>query len=108
MIYTLSELSAVIRPIAEKYRLQTVFLFGSYARGEATESSDIDLLVDTSGSTIKGLFSLGALYCDLEEALQKSIDLVTVSALEQQTTMLSEVQFRETVKQERVKLYAAA
>lgn len=108
MIYTISEISDIVRPIAEKYGLKAVFLFGSYARHEATESSDIDLLVDTSGTELRSLFKLGALYCELEDALQKDVDLITVSTLEQQTQMPSEEYFKENVKRERVELYAVA
>ena len=108
MIYAISEISEIIRPIAEKYNLRAVFIFGSYARGDAKEESDIDLLVDTGGTQLKGLFALGALYCELEEALHKKIDLITVSALEQRAQMPSEEYFRENVKRERVELYAVA
>ena len=108
MVYTISEISNIVRPIAEKYGLKAVFLFGSYARNEASEDSDIDLLVDTTGTSIKGLFALGALYNEFEDALQKSIDLITVSALEQQVQMPSEETFNENVKRERVELYAVA
>ena len=108
MVYTVSEIANIIRPIAERHGLKAVFLFGSYARNEADEYSDIDLLVDTGGSNIKGLFALGALYNDFEEALQKSIDLITVSALEQRVQLPSEAYFIENVKQERVELYAVA
>ena len=108
MIYTISEISDIVRPIAEKYGLNAVFLFGSYARKEATESSNIDLLIDTDGTALKSLFALGALYCELEEALQKKIDLITVSTLEQQAQMPSEEYFKETVERERVRLYAVA
>lgn len=106
MVYTISEISNLVRPIAEKYGLKAVFLFGSYARNEANEDSDIDLLVDTDGTGLRSLFALGALYCDLEEALQKSIDLITVGTMEQQSQMPGEEQFKENVKRERVELYA--
>lgn len=108
MIYTISEIRSIVSPIASRYGLKAVFLFGSYARGEATEASDIDFLVDTTGTNLKSLFSLGALYCDLEEALGKKIDMVTVSALEQRARMPSEIAFKEMVLKERVNLYAVA
>ena len=60
MIYTQDQIRQMIAPIAEKYHLKAVFLFGSYARGDATESSDVDLLVDTAGTSLKSLLSLGA------------------------------------------------
>ena len=40
MIYTIEEIRRIITPIAKKYRLPAVYLFGSYARGDATETSD--------------------------------------------------------------------
>ena len=108
VIYTQDQIRQIVAPLAEKYHLKAVFLFGSYARGDATESSDVDLLVDTTGTSLKSLLSLGALYCDLEAALGKPIDLVTVSTLEQKAQMPSEAQSRETVIRERVNIYDAA
>ena len=70
MIYTISEIRDLITPVAKKHNLKAVYLFGSYARGTATENSDIDLLIDTSGTSIQTFFDLGAVYCDLEDALQ--------------------------------------
>ena len=54
MIYTIDEISSRIRPVAEKYHLKAVYLFGSYARGEARDDSDVDLLVDLSGADLSG------------------------------------------------------
>ena len=108
MIYSIYEIQQRIAPVAKQYGVKAVFLFGSYARGEAREDSDIDLLVDTSGTNLRTLLSLGALYCDLEAALQKPIDLITVSALEQRAQMPSEEMFKETVMKERLNVYDAA
>ena len=108
LVYSIEEIRQIVVPIAEKYNLNAVFLFGSYARGEADETSDIDLIVDTAGTDIKGLFALGELYCTLEEAFQKEIDLITVSSLEQSAHLPSEKLFRENIKNERVSLYAVA
>ena len=106
MIYSIYEIQQRIAPVAKQYGVKAVFLFGSYARGEAREDSDIDLLVDTSGTNLRSLLSLGALYCDLEAALP--IDLITVSALEQRAQMPSEEMFRETVMKEKLNVYDAA
>ena len=108
MVYQIHEIQTLITPIAKKYHIPAVYLFGSYARGTATESSDIDLLVDTTGTTLTSLLSLGALYCELEEVLNKKIDLITVSSLQQKVTMPSEQDFRDIVMKEKVKLYAVA
>lgn len=55
MVYTLDEIARRLRPVAEQYHLRAVYVFGSYARGEATEDSDIDLLVDTDRAGITSL-----------------------------------------------------
>lgn len=107
MIYTLNELREIVTPIAEKYRLKAVYVFGSYARGEAHEDSDVDLLVDCTESRVVGI-EFGGLYNDLEEALGKPIDLITVRALEQPALCRSDIQFREAVRRERKEVYAAA
>ena len=46
MIYSIHEIQQRIAPVVKQYGVKAVFLFGSYARGEAREDSDIDLLVD--------------------------------------------------------------
>ena len=88
LIYTLEQLKELIAPIAEKHQLSAVYLFGSYARGTAKETSDVDLLVDTTGTSLTSLFALGALYCDLEDALQKRVDLITTAGTAAQRTGL--------------------
>ena len=107
MIYSICEIQQRIAPVAKRYGVKAVFLFGSYARGKAREDSDI-VLVDTSGTNLRTLLSLGTLYCDLEAALQKPINLITVSALEQRAQMPSEEMFKETVMKERLNVYDAA
>ncbi len=107
MIYTIDQIKNILEPIARKYNLPAVYLFGSYARGAAHEESDIDFLIDTTGTTLKSLLSLGALYNDLEEAFHKPIDLITVSALSQRAQMPSEISFRDTVWKEKVNLYGS-
>ena len=106
--YTIEEIRRRITPVAQKYGLAAVYLFGSYARGEADAESDVDLLVDTAGTELNTLFKLGGLYNDLEEALEAPIDLVTMGSLEEKTDRLSQLHFREAVKRERVMIYAAA
>ena len=107
MIYTLDEIRRIITPIAQKYNLSAVYLFGTYARGTAREDSDLDLLVDLSGQ--KNLLrTFTFLYDDLTEAFQKPIDLVTMGAILQSSKMPSEESFKKTVLEERVSLYEVA
>ena len=105
--YSIDEIRRRITPVAQKYGLAAVYLFGSYARGEANAESDVDLLVDTAGTDLNTLFKLGGLYNDLEEALEAPIDLVTMGSLDQRPQMPSEAHFQATVRKEKVELYAA-
>lgn len=80
-IYTVDEIRNIVAPIAKRHSVSKMYLFGSYARGEATGASDIDLRIDAEKLT--NLFVLGSLYDDLETALNKSLDVVTTQALRQ-------------------------
>lgn len=104
MVYTLEEIINMVMPILEKYRIPAMYLFGSYARGNASEDSDMDFLIDTTGTDLTSLLRLGALYCDLEEVFQKPIDLITIGAIMQESTMESDIDFRNAVLRERVRL----
>jgi len=75
MIYTIDQIRRIAAPIAAAYGVKSMRLFGSYARGEATEQSDVDLLIDRGA--IRSGFVLGGLYADLRDGLQKNLDLVT-------------------------------
>lgn len=55
-------------------------LFGSYARGDATKNSDIDLLIEFKGKN-KSLLDLAALKIHLEETLGKNVDLITYNSI---------------------------
>lgn len=63
------------------------YLFGSYAKGYATEKSDVDLCVSTS---LKGLDVLGLME-DIRNVLHKNVDLVRFNTLEKNLTLLSEI-----------------
>ena len=108
MIYTLEDIQRRVLPVIEKYRIPAMYLFGSYARGEAREDSDLDFLVDTTGTELTSLLRLGVLYCELEELFEKKIDLVTVRAIMQESDMPSDLDFRNAILKERVRLDAVA
>jgi len=76
---TIEEISDKIAPILNKNGVFRTALFGSYARGEATITSDIDLLVEMKKP--QGLFFTIGLKLDLEKRLGKKVDLVTPGAV---------------------------
>jgi uncharacterized protein len=70
-----------ILALAAKYGARNVRVFGSVARGEADEHSDLDLLVDMEEG--RSLFDLGGLVYDLRELLQGPVDVVTEKGLKE-------------------------
>ena len=64
---------------AAKRGAYNVRIFGSVARGEADEKSDIDILVDLEPG--RSLFDLGGLLMDLQELLGHHVDVVTERGL---------------------------
>ncbi len=64
-----------ILAIAERHGARDVRVFGSFARGEATDTSDVDLLVSTTEDT-SPWFPAG-LKLDLEQLLGRRVDVVT-------------------------------
>ena len=46
---SIEEIKSYITPVVEIYPVNKVILFGSYARGDAVEGSDIDLVVESGG-----------------------------------------------------------
>lgn len=70
-----------ILKIAEKHGALNVRVFGSVARGEATEDSDIDFLVDLKED--RNLLDLGGLLMDLRDLMPISVDVFTPNTLKQ-------------------------
>jgi len=71
---TINEIKEIVSEVAKQYGVERVYLFGSYARGEQREDSDIDLHVYTEKSMGFEFFSL---YVDLEKKLNNKIDLLS-------------------------------
>ena len=68
-----------IRAIVAANRASNPRVFGSVARGEDTEDSDIDILVDPAGKM--SLFDLGGIQFGLSQLLGVRVDVVTANAL---------------------------
>lgn len=74
MCRKLNEIKEKIVPVAEKYGLEAVYLFGSQARDEATENSDYDFYIKRG--SLRGMFQLSGLFLDFRNALSKDVDIV--------------------------------
>ncbi|MFI5330683.1 MAG: nucleotidyltransferase family protein [Desulfobaccales bacterium] len=75
----LQEKRQEILEIAAKHGAYNVRIFGSVARGEADEASDVDILVELEEG--RSLLDLGGLLMDLENFLECKVDVVTVRGL---------------------------
>ena len=94
-IYTIEEIRTVVREIAQQYGVERVSLFGSYARGNARQDSDIDLRIDKG--RIRGLFKLSGFHLDLEERLKIHVDVLTTESLDDK--------FLKRISEEEIILY---
>lgn len=61
-----------------KHEVEEVYLFGSYARGEANRDSDVDLYCDKGD--VETLWQLSAFCDELESALGKKVDVITIGS----------------------------
>lgn len=77
-VLSISKIKKIIKPILNKYGIKDINLFGSYARGEANSSSDIDIYCDKGN--IRNLIQQGKMEDELEEALNKEVDVVFSSS----------------------------
>ena len=78
--YTLDWMKKKIRPILKKHSVKKAAIFGSFARGEAKAKSDVDILIEYKSKT-KSLFDLVDLKSDLEETLDRRVDLITYNSI---------------------------
>lgn len=77
-VYTIDELRGIILPYVRLRHMRSASIFGSYARGEADGSSDIDILVDKGDNRC---LSLGGLAEEIYERTGKHPDVIDVSQL---------------------------
>lgn len=94
------ELTKVIADYFATQPVTKAWLFGSYARGEQREDSDVDIMIVTDKEAHVGLFRLSGMRLALQDILNKQVDLVTEKGL---------LPFaRESAENDRILLYERA
>lgn len=73
------EIKELIITMLRQHGVKKAALFGSIVRGEATEESDVDLLIEFEGR--KSLLDLAGLKIELQELLRKKVDVITYKSL---------------------------
>lgn len=94
-ILTIKQIKQRIKTIVEKQHIKDVYLFGSYARGEATRDSDIDIYCGKGDADT--LWKRSALQEEFEEALGKEVDIVTIGS------QIPEL-FRQSLEEDLIKI----
>ncbi len=97
-IYTLNEIKSISTPIFKKYAsIKEVYLFGSYARNEATERSDIDFMLVLNDYDIKSRKDGLIVEADLYDGFQKNVDTINY---EQAMRVM-----KESIERDGIKIY---
>ena len=94
MVFTIEDIKKRVIPIVIKYGINTFSLFGSYARGDATEDSDLDFVMDKG--ELRGLQYV-SLVQDLEDEFDCHVDVISKGS--------SNKKFLEAVSKDEVLLY---
>ena len=94
MVFSIEDIKKRVIPIVIKYGINTFSLFGSYARGDATEDSDLDFVMDKG--ELRGLQYV-SLVQDLEDEFDCHVDVISKGS--------SNKKFLEAVSKDEVLLY---
>jgi len=92
---SIEELKLIVKPVAEKYGVDKIYLFGSMARGDYDENSDYDFCIESG--KIQDLFEYSGFFIDLRDAIGYEIDLVDTEAINSE--------FLNTIMKEGIVLY---
>ena len=77
-ILTIKQIKERIKPVMEKHGIKNVYLFGSYSRGEAKSTSDVDIYCEKGD--VDNLYKAVDFDEELEKALGKKVDVVTIGS----------------------------
>ena len=94
---TIDKIKATVSKYGKEYGIKSAYLFGSYAKGNAKEGSDVDLLIEKGKINTYKEYS-GFLY-SVEDELGTHVDLLTDKSIKPR--------FFDLIKNDRILLYGA-
>ncbi|MBR1561378.1 MAG: nucleotidyltransferase domain-containing protein [Clostridia bacterium] len=97
MCYSIEEIRERSVPVARKYGVRRLGLFGSYARGEADDDSDLDFVINKG--KMRGLFEYMGFVLELEDLFGCHVDVVTDG--------IEDRDFLDRIRKDEVVLYEA-
>ena len=77
-VLTIKQIKNIIMPILASHGIKEVYLFGSYARGEANNDSDVDIYCESGD--VKSLYDCVDLNEELKNALKKEVDVIFIGS----------------------------
>lgn len=93
---TIKQIKQIIKPILNKYGIYEIYLFGSYAKGEANKDSDVDIYCERGKvKTIKTQIELEE---ELESSLDKKVDILFIGGL------FTDTSFKEELEKDMIKI----
>jgi len=98
-VLTVEEIRSKLIPLFEAEPVYKAILFGSYAAGNATEDSDVDIVIDSKGQLLNMNF-FGVLH-DITELLGKKVDLIEITEVRSDSPILTEIKERGVVLHEK-------
>lgn len=99
----ITQIKKLTEPIFKEYGVDKAYIFGSYARGDYDENSDIDIMI--VAKNIKSLLVIGAILEKLKKVLNKEVDLIEEECFENNEIDEVEEEFYNSIKKERVIIY---
>ena len=99
----ITQIKELTEPIFKQYDIEKAYIFGSYARGDFNENSDIDIII--VAKNIKSLLIIGAILEALKQALNKEVDLIEEECFNEDNIDELDKEFYDTIKKERVMIY---
>jgi len=100
-VLTLESIQYLLLPVKHRYGLKSISVFGSYARNEATPTSDVDLIIE--GGNYNGLIEYTVMVEEMKAALGRNVDVITQATLDQSSTK-ADFLFKNQVEREKVVL----
>ena len=86
-ILDLEKIKLICKSVFDQYEVNYAYLFGSYAKGKASNTSDIDILISMNISE----YNYFELIEDLREKLKKKIDLLDISQINNNAILINEI-----------------
>lgn len=89
----IEKIRELVLPVLQRHGVIRAFLFGSFAKGEQTERSDVDIMIEYAPGVRRSLLTRARIRQELREVLRRDVDVVTEGSLSRH--------FREEVLRER-------